>query len=94
MNSIGDPAVAAWCTHRPGAGPTEVLFRAGHLSAVVGLRLTDGRRIVVKARAPSPRVHGCVAVQHALAQAGFPCPRPLVGPELPGQAQYQVVVMM
>jgi hypothetical protein len=67
MNSIGDAAVAAWCKHRLGAGPTEVLFRAGHLSAVVGLRLTDGRRIVVKARAPSPRVHGCVAVQDALA---------------------------
>lgn len=80
-NGIGDVAVAAWCTHRLGAGPAEVLFRAGHLSAVVGLRLTDGRRIVVKARPASTRVHGCVAVQHALAQAGFPCPQPLAGPE-------------
>ena len=80
-NGIGDAAVAAWCTHRLGAGPAEVLFRAGHLSAVVGLRLTDGRQIVVKARPPSIRVRGCVAVQQALAQAGFPCPQPLAGPE-------------
>ena len=80
-SGIGDAAVAAWCEHRLGAGPAEVLFRAGHLSVVLGLRLTDGRRIVVKARSPSPRVHGCVAVQRALAQAGFPCPRPLAGPE-------------
>ena len=58
-----------------------MLFRAGHLSAVVGLRLTDGRRIVLKARPPSRRVHACAAVQQALAQAGFPCPRPLAGPE-------------
>lgn len=78
---IGDAAIAAWCKHRLGAEPVEVLFRAGHLSAVMGLRLTDDRRIVVKARAPSIRVRGCVAVQQALAQAGFPCPRPLAGPE-------------
>jgi hypothetical protein len=83
-SGIGDAAVAAWCSVRLGAGPTEVLFRAGHLSAVVGLRLDDGRRIVVKVRPPSPRVHGCVAVQRALAQAGFLCPRPPAGPELVG----------
>jgi len=67
------PAVA-------GAEPAAVLFRAGYLSEVTGLRLADGRGVVVKARPPAARLRGCVAVQAALAGAGFPCPRPLAGP--------------
>jgi hypothetical protein len=47
---------------------------------VTGLRLADGREVVVKVRSPAPRLRGCVAVQAALAGAGFPCPRPLAGP--------------
>jgi Ser/Thr protein kinase RdoA (MazF antagonist) len=73
--------LATWCQHRLGARPVETVFRAGHLSLVVGLRLADGQRVVVKVRPPAPRVHGCVAVQRALAAAGFPCPRPLAGPD-------------
>jgi hypothetical protein len=76
-----DPAVGAWCRERLGAAPAAVLFTAGHLSVVTGLRLTDGRGVVVKVRPWASRVRGCVAVQRALAEAGFPCPRPLVGPE-------------
>jgi hypothetical protein len=42
--------------------------------------------VVVKARPPAPRLAGCVAVQAALAEAGFPCPRrPLAGPAPLGQ---------
>lgn len=82
MGSVGGGGVvAAWCERRLGAGPIAVLFRAGHLSMVLGLRLGDGREVVVKARPPSVRLYGCVAVQQALARAGFPCPRPLAGPE-------------
>ena len=47
---------------------------------MTGLRLADGREVVVKARPPAARLAGCVAVQAALAGAGFPCPRPLAGP--------------
>ena len=75
-----DAATVAWCRRRLGAEPVEVLFRAGYLSQVTGLRLADGRGVVVKARPPAPRLAGCVAVQAALAAAGFPCPRPLAGP--------------
>jgi Ser/Thr protein kinase RdoA (MazF antagonist) len=75
-----DRELAAWCRERLGAEPAAVLFRAGYLSEVTGLRLADGRGVVLKARPPSARLAGCVAVQAALAAAGFPCPRPLAGP--------------
>jgi hypothetical protein len=64
-----DEAVAAWCRRWLRAEPEEVLFRAGYLSAVTGLRLADGRQVVVKARPPVAQLHGCVAVQAALAAA-------------------------
>ena len=75
-----DGAVVAWCRRWLGAEPVQVLFRAGYLSQVTGLRLADGRGVVVKVRPPAPRLRGCLAAQAALASAGFPCPRPLAGP--------------
>lgn len=75
-----DSAVTAWCERTLDAGPVEVLFRAGYLSEVTGVRLGDGRTVVLKARPTAARIAGCVAVQRALADAGFPCPRPLAGP--------------
>ena len=75
-----DEELTAWCRRELGAEPEVVLFRAGYLSEVTGLRLADGRGVVLKARPPAPRLAGCVAVQGALAEAGFPCPRPLAGP--------------
>ncbi|MBO0812472.1 MAG: phosphotransferase [Microlunatus sp.] len=56
------------------------MFRSGQLSVVIGVRLADGREIVVKIRPPSPRLAACVAVQRHLFEAGFPCPRPLTEP--------------
>jgi hypothetical protein len=58
-----------------------VLFRRGHLAAVLGLQLADGRRVVVKLRPPAARIRGCVAVQRHLHSAGFPCPQHLAGPQ-------------
>ncbi|HSO55022.1 MAG TPA: hypothetical protein VL330_20315 [Actinomycetes bacterium] len=75
-----DAGLAGWCRRWLGAEPVAVLFRAGYLSEVTGLRLADGREVVVKARPPAPRLRGCLATQAALAGAGFPCPRPLAGP--------------
>ena len=77
----GDAWVRPWCQQQLGAEPIKELFRGGHLSLVIGLRLADQRRVVVKARPAAARVAGCVAVQQALALAGFPCPRPLAGPQ-------------
>lgn len=67
-----------WCERELDARPVERLLSAGEMSRVIGIRLDDGRRIVVKSR---PDEHGraraCVAVQRALADAGFPCARAL-----------------
>jgi Phosphotransferase enzyme family len=73
-------ALAAWCARWLGAPPTSVLFEVAHLSIVTGLRLADGREVVVKARPPAARLQACVHVQRHLWAAGFPCPEPLAGP--------------
>jgi Phosphotransferase enzyme family len=70
--------LAAWCTRWLGAPPVTELFEAGYLSTVKGLRLTDGREVVVKVRPQESRLAGCAVVHRALWTAGFPCPEPLV----------------
>ena len=67
----------AWCLDQLGAEPAGVLFRRQQVSTVLGLRLADGRDVVVKARADDGRAVSCVAAQARLAERGFPCPRPL-----------------
>jgi hypothetical protein len=62
------------------AEAVEVLFVVSHLSEVVGVRLGDGRDVVVKRRADSGRrTPQCVDAQMLLAEQGFPCPMPLTG---------------
>jgi hypothetical protein len=46
---------------------------------VIGLRLTDGREVVVKVRPGSSRIAACIEVQRRMFQAGYPCPEPLTG---------------
>ena len=75
---VAPDALAGWCTRWLGAPPAAELFEAGWLSTVQGLRLTDGREVVVKVRPGAPRLAGCAAVHRALWAAGFPCPEPLV----------------
>jgi hypothetical protein len=41
-----------WCHVHLRAGIDDVVFRSGHLSIVVGVRLSSGRRVVVKIRRP------------------------------------------
>ena len=43
-------ALSQWCGERLGSEPESILFTAGHLSEVRGLRLADGRQVVVKLR--------------------------------------------
>ena len=75
-----DPAsLAQWCMEHLGSPPADEIFRSGYLSAVIGLRLADGREVVVKVRPDSPRVAACVEVQRRVFQAGYPCPQPLTG---------------
>jgi Ser/Thr protein kinase RdoA (MazF antagonist) len=67
----------AWCRDQLGSEPAVLLFRSHQVSMVFGLRLADGREVVVKARADDGRAASCVAAQARLAGRGFPCARPL-----------------
>jgi hypothetical protein len=67
----------AWCLDHLGGEPVGVLFQVQQVSMVFGLRLADGRDVVVKARADDGRAVSCVAAQARLAERGFPCARPL-----------------
>jgi Phosphotransferase enzyme family len=72
------PWVDGWCREFLEASPLAVLFVVSHLSEVVGIRLADGREVVVKRRVDeSGRTRTCVAAQRLLAEQGFPCPMPL-----------------
>ena len=65
--------------------PDRVLFTSSQLSAVFGIRLRDGREVVVKARSePTDRIDSCLQAQEHLAAAGFPCPRPVTPPSTVG----------
>ncbi|MGC7095820.1 phosphotransferase [Amycolatopsis lurida] len=64
-----------------GSPPADEIFRTGHLSAVIGLRLADDREVVVKVRPDAPRIAACVDIQRHMFQAGYPCPQPLTGAE-------------
>ncbi|GAA4030820.1 hypothetical protein GCM10022247_64890 [Allokutzneria multivorans] len=71
--------LAQWCVEHLGSPPAEEIFRSGHLSTVVGLRLADGREVVVKIRPASPRMAACIEIQRRMFLAGYPCPEPLTG---------------
>ncbi len=67
----------AWCLDHLGDEPVDVLFHLQRMSTVFGLRLADGRDVVVKTRADGGRAVSCVAAQARLAERGLPCARPL-----------------
>lgn len=61
----------------------EPLFFESSVGSVFGLRLGDGRDLVIKAHRSSERLDYLVAVHtvcRRLSERGFPCPRPLLGP--------------
>lgn len=68
---------------RLGVRVDRVLFRAGRIGAVYGLRLAEGPDVVVKVPRGSPALAPLAAAadcQRHLAACGFPCPTPLDGP--------------
>jgi hypothetical protein len=75
-----DDAIDEWCQRYLGSAPVERLFTTHHLSIVEGLRLADGRAVVVKVRPGRPRLAGCHAVHQHVWYNGFPCPQPLTKP--------------
>ena len=67
-----------WCRRYLQSPVRSLIFGAGEMSEVIGVRLDDGRAVVVKSR-PSGggRAAGCVEIQRRLAAAGAPCAAPL-----------------
>lgn len=66
-----------------GTGLAEVLFRSGRIDAVYAVATTDAEQVLVKVHRPPLDVAARAVVaraQRALADAGFPCARPLAGP--------------
>ncbi|MDE3076114.1 MAG: hypothetical protein KGJ86_11860 [Chloroflexota bacterium] len=76
--------LGVWCEQQLGARPAETLFEAGYLSRVTGLRLADGRNVVLKIRQPAERLEACMRVQRHLWQEHYPCAEPLAGPAVLG----------
>lgn len=75
---------SAHTERRLGQPISAVRFRAGRIDAVWGVELADGRAVVVKAHRPPvdlTAVAAAVEAQRLLWEAGFPCPRPLAGPD-------------
>lgn len=76
-------AFDAFCVAHLGAPVAAPLFYSSSIGAVAGVRLTDGRTVVVKAHQPQ-QPPGFLAAVHDvrrhLAERSFPCPWPLIGP--------------
>jgi hypothetical protein len=69
------------CLH---GGVQEAIFYHSSVGCVTGVRLNDGREVVIKAHQPRWKKEFLAAVarvQLHLADAGFPCARPVLGPE-------------
>jgi hypothetical protein len=76
-------AVDGFCERALGAPVAQAELFAASVGSVFGLRLRDGRRVVVKVHPPRASVaylEAMQAVQRHLATAGFPAPVPLAAP--------------
>lgn len=81
--SLVASTVDTFCTDELGSRIIETYFFAISQSAVFGLRLCDGPRVVVKAHSSRHNIEflrAVTQVQRYLVEQGFPCPRPLIEP--------------
>lgn len=73
-----------YAQRRLGSSVAAVIFRSGRIDAVWGVRLADGREVVIKVHRPPVDLivrSASVDVQRRLVAAGFPCPTPISGPD-------------
>ncbi len=76
-------AIDAWCATFLGAGIEQYHFFDSSSGSVHGVRLRDGRDVVVKVHRPDltlAYLDAISTVQRAFAEHGLPAPRPLTGP--------------
>lgn len=78
---VPEPLLADWCARHLGSPAVDQFFGMQRLSAVHGVRLDDGREVVLKVRGAEARQVASTLVHEANWAAGIPCPRPLAGPE-------------
>src|SRR5579863_7645761 len=75
--------VNTFCATHLGISVADYLFYESSQGAVFGIQLSDGHRVVLKAHQPDRPLDFLSAtykVQRYLADHGYPCPRPLLGP--------------
>jgi len=90
-------AVDAWCRAHLGAAIDHYVFFDSSSGTVHGLALTDGRAVVVKGHRPAVAaayLRAVAVVQKALADATYPAPRPLAGPEPLGAGHMTAETML
>lgn len=81
--------LSGFCERELGAKVQSARFYRVSVACVAGLDLADGRRVVLKAQRGERReeyLTACFELRTMLADAGFPCPRPLTGPHRAGPA--------
>jgi len=90
-------AVDAWCRVHLGAAIDHYEFFESSSGSVHGVLLTDGRSVVVKghrAAVTHDYLAAVIDVQTALADSGYPAPRPLAGPVAVGGGHVTAEVMV
>lgn len=89
--------LSPFCRDLLGASIQEVMFYRIAAACVAGLRLSDGRSVVVKAQRggrPERYLTACADLRRLLVKEGFPCPSPLTGPVRVGPAWVTAEEMM
>ncbi len=75
--------IDTFCYEELGAPVADFLFYESSVGVVCGIRLADGRRVVVKVHQSSRSLdflQAVVRVQHYLHSKGYPCTKPLLDP--------------
>ena len=75
--------IDTFCQEELGANVADYLFYESSVGAVCGVRLVDGRRVVVKVHQSSRSLdflQAVVRVQRYLFSQGYPCTKPLLDP--------------
>ena len=75
--------IDTFCQKQLGTAIADYLLYESSVGAVCGVRLVDGRRVVVKVHQPScplAFLQAVVRIQHYLVDHGYPCTKPLLDP--------------
>ncbi len=76
--------IDAFCQKELGVAVSEYLFYEASQGAVCGVRLVDGRRVVLKIHQPSRSIdflQAVIQVQQYLLAHNYPCTKPLLSPK-------------